>query len=130
MTAPAISVTGPDDDALSAIELYDGITAYVTVWSAPSSSPQTPESRPVEAYVQFSPGAAFPVPEQHLDSSKTVLLLEGVLQDEHGSYEPGTRMQCAVGTEHTPRSDTGALAYVIYPEREPAPTSTGLRSVP
>ncbi|MEU2086530.1 cupin domain-containing protein [Streptomyces albus] len=118
MPAPTISVTGPDDASLSLVELYDGITAYVTVWSA------APERRPVEAYLQFSPGAAFLLPEKHTDSSKTVLLLEGVLQDEHGSYGPGTRMQCAIGTEHTPRSDTGALAYVIYPEREPAPADT------
>lgn len=127
MPAPAIRITGPDDDALSSIELYDGVTAYVTVWS----SEPAPQPRYVEAYVQFSPGAAYPVPDQHFDSSKTVLVLEGVLLDEHGSYGPGTRFHGDVGAEHTPRSDTGALVYVLYPDRVPAPAAKpALRAVP
>lgn len=118
MSSPDFTVMGPDD-AGTPIELFDGITAYPTVWSVPD-----PDPLPVEAYVHFRPGAAYPVLDQHLDSSETVLVLDGVLQDENGTYVAGTRIHGRRGSQHTPRSDTGALLYVIFPDRIPDTGST------
>jgi anti-sigma factor ChrR (cupin superfamily) len=113
---PDFSVTTPEDleERYPGIPLYPGITAHPVRWTSPTDSA---DPAPREAYVRFEPGAAYPEPDVHADSAETVLVLLGLLQDEYGAYAPGTLVHGERGSAHTPRSDTGCLLYVRFPDR-------------
>ncbi|MBO8189824.1 cupin domain-containing protein [Streptomyces spirodelae] len=96
------------------IELYPGVTAQVVDWTDPADGS---DPLPREAYVRFAPGSGYTEPDHHGDSSEIVVVLEGELQDEGGSYPVGTRIRGAKGSTHTPRSEQGCLLYVFFPQR-------------
>jgi anti-sigma factor ChrR (cupin superfamily) len=60
--------------------------------------------------VYFSPGSSFP-PHDH-GGGEEILVLDGVLEDEHGSYPAGTYLRDPVGTKHQPFSKDGCLIFV------------------
>ncbi|WP_051718227.1 cupin domain-containing protein [Streptomyces megasporus] len=114
-TRAGFTVVTPEDleREYPAVPLYEGITAYPVAWTDPVNG----ERLPREAFVRFEPGAGYPEQDVHADSSETVLVLLGLLEDENGSYTPGTRIEGARGSFHTPRSSTGCLLYVTFPDR-------------
>ncbi|WP_326688739.1 MULTISPECIES: cupin domain-containing protein [unclassified Streptomyces] len=106
-----------DAEALAKItplELYPGVTAQVINWTSPADGA---DPLPREAYVRFAPGHGYTEPDHHGDSSEIVVVVEGELQDEGGTYPVGSRVHGARGSTHTPRSETGCLLYVMFPER-------------
>lgn len=60
--------------------------------------------------VRYAPGSHF---SSHTHSGgEEFLVLEGVFQDEHGSYPVGTYVRNPIGSTHTPRSDDGCIIFV------------------
>jgi anti-sigma factor ChrR (cupin superfamily) len=60
--------------------------------------------------VRYAKGSAF---SQHTHGGgEEFIVLEGVLQDEHGDYPAGTYVRNPVGTHHIPRSDPGCTIFV------------------
>ncbi len=58
---------------------------------------------------RWVPGAAPGV--QVREGGLEILVLEGSLEDEHGSYGPGTWLRLPDGAEHAPRSPEGCVLY-------------------
>lgn len=62
------------------------------------------------ALVRWAPGTIF---NRHRHwGGEEILVLEGVFQDEHGSYPAGTWLRSPNLSEHTPFSTEGCLIYV------------------
>jgi len=62
------------------------------------------------ALVRWAPGTRF---SRHRHwGGEEILVLEGVFEDEHGSYPAGTWLRGPHGSEHQPFSDPGCLIYV------------------
>ncbi|TNF58939.1 MAG: cupin [Burkholderiales bacterium] len=60
--------------------------------------------------VRYGPGARF---ERHLhELGEEIVVLEGVLQDEQGSYPAGTYLRNPPGSAHAPFSEQGCLLLV------------------
>ena len=113
---PGFRVTTAEDleQHYPAVPLYPGITAYPVTWTTPTDGS---DPLPREAFVKFAPGAEYPDLDTHTDSAEVVLVLLGLLEDEGGSYTPGTRIEGVRGSSHTPKSPTGCLLYVMFPDR-------------
>ena len=60
--------------------------------------------------VRYAPGSHF-APHRH-DGGEEFLVLEGVFQDEHGDYPPGTYVRNPPGTSHQPGSSPGCTIFV------------------
>ena len=60
--------------------------------------------------VRFAPGSFFPFHEH--GGGEEILVLEGVLEDEYGTYPAGTYVRDPVGTSHQPFTKTGCLLFV------------------
>jgi len=60
--------------------------------------------------VRYDPGSSFPT-HQH-PQGEEILVLEGVLSDEHGDYGNGTYIRNPPGSEHTPFSEKGCVLLV------------------
>jgi anti-sigma factor ChrR (cupin superfamily) len=60
--------------------------------------------------VRYEPQARF---ERHVhDHGEEILVLEGVLTDEFGSYGPGTYLKNPPGSAHVPSSEPGCTLFV------------------
>ncbi|MBZ8118146.1 cupin domain-containing protein [Roseovarius sp. LXJ103] len=62
------------------------------------------------ALVRWAPGTRF-TPHQHRGGEE-VFVLEGIFQDEHGSYPAGSWIRSPHLSTHAPWSDAGCLIYV------------------
>lgn len=62
------------------------------------------------ALVRWAPGTHFTT-HQHWGGEE-IFVLEGVFQDEHGTYPAGTWIRSPHLSQHTPFSDEGCLIYV------------------
>ncbi|SES38494.1 cupin domain-containing protein [Streptomyces qinglanensis] len=112
---PDFHVAGTEALArIDPVELYPGVTAHVLDWTSPADGS---DPLPREAYVRFAPGSGYPEPDHHGDTSEIVVVVDGELQDEAGSYPVGSRIRGAQGSTHTPRSEQGCLLYVYFPQR-------------
>lgn len=60
--------------------------------------------------IKADPGCE--VPHHDHPGGEEILVLEGVLEDEFGSYPAGTWLRCPVGSSHAPKSPEGAISYV------------------
>lgn len=60
--------------------------------------------------VRYAPQSRFS-PHTH-DAGEEFLVLEGVFQDEHGDYPPGTYVRNPPGSTHAPRSAEGCTIFV------------------
>ncbi len=60
--------------------------------------------------VRYAPGSHF-APHSH-GGGEEFLVLEGVFQDEHGDYPPGTYVRNPPGTGHQPGSSPGCTIFV------------------
>jgi anti-sigma factor ChrR (cupin superfamily) len=60
--------------------------------------------------VRFAPGSFFPHHEH--GGGEEIFVIEGLLEDEHGSYPAGTYLRDPVGTSHTPFTKEGCLLFV------------------
>jgi anti-sigma factor ChrR (cupin superfamily) len=60
--------------------------------------------------VQYAAGASFARHEHAL--GEEILVLEGVLEDEHGSYPEGTYIKNPAGSAHAPHSSQGCTLFV------------------
>lgn len=60
--------------------------------------------------VRWAPGTRF-TPHRHMGGEE-ILVLEGVFQDEFGSYPAGTWIRSPHGSAHAPFSESGCLIYV------------------
>ena len=62
------------------------------------------------ALVRFRPGARY---EDHVHAKgEEILVLDGGLGDEHGTYPPGTWLRMPPGSRHAPFSKGGCTIYV------------------
>lgn len=68
------------------------------------------ENAQATTIVKYEPGAAFP-PHAH-PQGEEIVVLEGELQDEHGSYPAGTYIKNPPGSSHAPRSAAGCTLFV------------------
>jgi anti-sigma factor ChrR (cupin superfamily) len=60
--------------------------------------------------VRYAPGSTF---HEHVhEGGEEILVLAGVLSDEHGDYGPGTYLRNPPGSRHSPRSTDGCLILV------------------
>jgi len=59
---------------------------------------------------RFEPGTRLD-PHGH-DGGEEVFVLEGTLQDEHGSYPTGTWLRSPDGSSHAPFSDVGCVIFI------------------
>jgi anti-sigma factor ChrR (cupin superfamily) len=62
------------------------------------------------ALVRWAPGTRFPA-HSH-PGGEEILVLDGVFQDEHGSYPDGSWLRNPPGSVHTPWSETGCTIWV------------------
>lgn len=60
--------------------------------------------------VRFAPGSYFPFHEH--GGGEEVFVLDGVFEDEHGTYPAGTYLRDPVGTSHTPFTKDGCTLLV------------------
>lgn len=60
--------------------------------------------------VRFAPGTR--LPEHTHPGGEEVYVIEGVLQDENGTYPAGTWLRSPHHSEHAPFSDAGCLIYI------------------
>lgn len=60
--------------------------------------------------VRFAPGHSFTA-HTH-GGGEEYIVLDGVFQDEHGDYPPGTYVRNPPTSQHTPRSDAGCTIFV------------------
>lgn len=65
----------------------------------------------------FEPGSGYTEPAPHADSSEIVVVVEGELQNEAGSYSGGNTVHGERGSTHSLLSETGCLLYVMFLER-------------
>lgn len=68
------------------------------------------EFGPVTSIVRYAPGGSFR-PHAHPDGEE-ILVLDGVLTDEHGEYPTGTFLFNPDGSTHAPRSEEGCILFV------------------
>ena len=67
--------------------------------------------------VRYQAGAAF---ERHTHGAgEEILVLDGTLLDEHGSYGPGTYIKNPVGSSHAPSSPEGCTLFVKLRHLDP-----------
>ena len=71
--------------------------------------------------VRYAPGAAFP--SHTHDLGEEILVLDGTLGDEFGSYGPGTYLKNPPGSSHAPFSEGGCTLFVKL--RHLAPEDSG-----
>jgi anti-sigma factor ChrR (cupin superfamily) len=62
------------------------------------------------SFVRFAPGSFFPFHEH--GGGEEVFVLDGVFEDEHGSYPAGTYLRDPVGTSHRPFTKGGCTLFV------------------
>lgn len=62
------------------------------------------------SFVRFAPGSHFPFHEH--GGGEEVFVLDGVFEDEHGSYPAGTYLRDPVGTAHRPFTEGGCTLFV------------------
>ena len=68
------------------------------------------ESGRVTSVVRYAPGSRF-ASHGHPDGEE-ILVLDGVFEDEHGAYPPGTFLLNPEGFAHAPRSSGGCTLFV------------------
>ncbi|MEM7678446.1 MAG: cupin domain-containing protein [Myxococcota bacterium] len=68
--------------------------------------------------VKYEPGSHFS-PHVHMGGEEFVVL-EGVFQDEHGDFPPGSYIRNPPQSKHTPRSATGCVIFVKLWQFDPA----------
>ncbi len=68
------------------------------------------ESGRTTSVVRYLPSASFPA-HAH-PKGEEILVLEGVFEDDYGSYPAGTYLRNPSGTSHSPASATGCLLFV------------------
>jgi len=62
------------------------------------------------ALVRWRPGTRYGLHE-HMGGEE-ILVIDGTLGDEHGSYPPGTWLRMPPGSQHNPYSDQGCTIYL------------------
>lgn len=86
--------------------------------------------------VRYAPGSRF---ERHSHGGgEEILVLEGVFQDEHGSYPAGSWLRNPPGSGHHPWSEAGCTIWVktghlpasIGPDGTKAPNPTPVKAAP
>jgi anti-sigma factor ChrR (cupin superfamily) len=80
-----------------------------TVWRKPLYR-RGGEHGPVTSIVRYTPGGSFPL-HAHPEGEE-ILVLDGVLADEHGEYPSGSFLLNPEGTKHAPRSEEGCILFV------------------
>ncbi len=67
--------------------------------------------------VRYEPGSRF---SRHAHpGGEEILVLEGLFQDEHGEYGPGTYIKNPPGSSHAPGSETGCRLFVKLGHLDP-----------
>ncbi|MEJ2764775.1 cupin domain-containing protein [Photobacterium sp. MCCC 1A19761] len=79
------------------------------VWRIPLER-EAAESGQVTSLVRYEPKTHFAA--HYHPKGEEIFVLEGVFQDEYGSYPAGTYIRNPPGSCHAPRSDSGCLLYV------------------
>ncbi len=71
--------------------------------------------------VRFSPESFFPFHEH--GGGEEVFVLDGIFEDEHGSYPAGTYLRDPVGTSHSPFTTGGCTLFVKLRQFAPGDTT-------
>jgi anti-sigma factor ChrR (cupin superfamily) len=71
--------------------------------------------------VRFAPGSFFPFHEH--GGGEEIFVLDGVFEDEHGSYPAGTYLRDPTGTSHTPFTREGCTLFVKLWQFAPGDTT-------
>jgi anti-sigma factor ChrR (cupin superfamily) len=71
--------------------------------------------------VRFEPGSFFPYHEH--GGGEEILIVQGALEDEHGSYPTGTYLRDPIGTAHAPFTKGGCLLFVKLWQFSPQDTA-------
>lgn len=72
--------------------------------------------------VRYAADSRFPL---HVhDLGEEIFVLDGVFEDEHGSYGPGTYIKNPPGSTHAPGSSTGCTLFVKLRHLEPDDSET------
>ena len=67
--------------------------------------------------VRYAAGARFPL---HVhEFGEEIFVLDGIFEDEHGSYGPGTYLKNTPGSAHAPGSTTGCTLFVKLRHLDP-----------
>lgn len=77
--------------------------------------------------VRYAPGSSFPA-HTH-DGGEEFLVLDGVFQDEFGSYPSGSYVRNPPTSRHTPSSESGCTIFVKLHQFEPS-DRTQIRMAP
>jgi anti-sigma factor ChrR (cupin superfamily) len=60
--------------------------------------------------VKYAAGAKFA--SHHHELGEEIFVLDGIFEDEHGSYPQGTYLKNPAGSEHSPGSESGCTLFV------------------
>ena len=117
-TRPDFRVHHPRDlDERATLLPYPGVTVTPLTYATPRGAA---EPVPAVAIVDIEPGYGWPEPDVHSASREIVAVVYGQLLDEgsheYGPYEPGTVIDAAKGSSHTPHSPTGCRLLVVFPD--------------
>ena len=106
------SVFVSDDALLMGFTLRDGQAARFSVRRRDGG-----EVARATSIVRYAPGSAF-ASHTH-GAGEEILVLDGTLMDEHGSYGPGTYIKNPVGSSHAPSSPEGCTLFVKLRHLDP-----------
>jgi len=117
-----------DDDSARVVIQTAGATYFPGMVSGLSVLPLHQHGTESAALVRWAPNTRFS-PHRHWGGEE-ILVLEGVFEDEHGSYPKGTWLRSPHLSGHTPfTGPSGALIYVKTGHL-PAEAGSGSRSPP
>jgi anti-sigma factor ChrR (cupin superfamily) len=88
-------------------ECADGITVRV-LWEGENG-------KRAEVY-EFSPGAVYPGVEVHESGPEQVYIISGVFNDGREDFHAGSFIHNPTGSAHAPKSESGCVLLVLYPE--------------
>ncbi len=66
--------------------------------------------------VEFQPGAVFPGLDVHGPGPEQVFVISGDFNDGRDIFKAGDFIHNPAGSAHIPKSETGCVLLVIYPE--------------
>lgn len=96
-----------DWNNIDATECAEGITERV-LWEG--------ENGKRALVYEFKAGAVFPGVDVHEEAPEQVFVISGVFNDGRKDFHAGSFLHFPKGTSHAPKSESGCVLLVLYPE--------------